>query len=55
MNEPSEETRWAVTVMLAIAAIGVNTPLVNTTGGIFLSFILLAICGGLAMRYPPYQ
>jgi len=55
MKEPTEEIRWAVIVMLAVAAIGVNTPLINTLGGVILSFILLAICGGLAIRYPPYQ
>jgi hypothetical protein len=50
MKEASEEIRWAVVILLAIAAIIANTA-TGTNLGIIILVILLAICGGLAVRY----
>jgi len=50
MQEPTEEIRWVVTILLAIAAIVANT-VAGTNLGIILMITLLAICGVLTMRY----
>jgi hypothetical protein len=50
MQEPTEEIRWVVTILLAVAAIVANTG-AGTNFGIILMITLLAICGVLALRY----
>jgi hypothetical protein len=50
MKEASEEIRWVVFILLTIAAIIANT-VIGTNLGIIVLVILLAICGGLAVRY----
>jgi len=56
MNEPSAGIRDVVTVLLVLAAVVVIWLMVSYTDlGAILLTILLAICGGLAVRYPPYQ
>jgi len=50
MQEPTEEIRWVVIILLAIAAIVANTG-AGTNFGIILMITLLAICGVLALRY----
>ena len=50
MQEPTEETRWAVIILLAVAAIVANT-LGGTTRGDILLITLLAICAVLVFRY----
>jgi len=50
MKEPTEDTRWVVAILLAIAAVIANT-LGNTNFGVILLTILVAICGVLAIRY----
>jgi type IV secretory pathway TrbD component len=56
MKEPTETYRWTVTVLLGIAAI-VEIFVMNAFNGfgVVLFFILVATCGALAIRYPPYQ
>jgi hypothetical protein len=51
MKEPTETTGWVVIVLLAIAAIIVNTSFGSTNLGVILVTILAAICGRLVLRY----
>jgi hypothetical protein len=50
MKEPTEETKWVVVVLLAIAAIITNT-FGSTNLGAIVVTILAAICGVLFLRY----
>jgi hypothetical protein len=52
MKEATEEIRWAVTVLLVIAAvITIFLSQAFNGFGAIIVFILLAICGALAVRY----
>lgn len=52
MKEPTEQIRWVVAILLVIAAIIaiLLNHAFNAFGAVVLT-ILLAICGGLAVRY----
>lgn len=57
MKEPTETIRWTVTILLIVAGIISIGLTVRGYNSFFfvIEFVLLATCGALAARYPPYQ